>query len=116
MRHLLANGSQAGSNLFRRVFAQIHHRDVVLRHLMKNLLPAIWQHDRPEHAVAINHSSPCLLKAMQVQVGAFKFKINMGCDIAKFKSTASTNPISLLNIGEREGVVEMLSVRHNRWQ
>ncbi len=118
-RDLEERPAVARQHLMRHPFADRRERlagglgaaDNVGRDLGQDALPAVALDDRPQHAVAIDEAAQRDLEAVDVEAGGIDLEVEVGGDRAQLQAGAASDPVGLLDIGERERQMASRRVR-----
>ena len=90
---------------------QVQDLDAVGRDLREDALPAVRQDHRPQHVVAVDQPAPGVLQALDVDPRRLEFQVAVGGDVAHLDRAGAADPVGLLEVGEREGLVPANEVR-----
>jgi hypothetical protein len=93
---------------------QIVHGDVIVGHERQDLLPPVIGDDDAQHVVAPNQRVPRPLQPRDVQRRCLELDIRPGGDPAECERVGPTQPVRLLQIGQRERLEPRVRVRGDR--
>ncbi len=82
--------------------AQVQLGRPVGRDLGQDLLPAVGEHHRPQHAVALDEPPQGPVQPRQVEPGQVDLEVEVGGDRSQLHGAAAADPVGLLDVGERE--------------
>ncbi len=116
VRHLAPDAFQTGGLLLGALAAQVEDLQVVGRHGLQDLLPAVGLHDGPQHVVAVDQTLPGPLRAGEIDAAGVELHVDMGGDLPQLEGAGAADPIGLLHVGEGERLMAVSAVRHGPQQ
>ena len=116
MRHRGASPLGQGGRLLRGQTACVLGRDDVVRDLAQDPLFPVREEDHAQHPVPGDERAQGVLQPGQVHARGVVFLVPVHADVAEVEDPGAADPVGLLHIGERKGLVGGGRVGDNRRQ